>query len=390
MARGDKYYITEHKTLEDQKKYKGKYSAIIERGINPLTNNRSRHTKRGFRTEKLAKDYAENWIKNNQHKLYEVDNPLFGDFMSNWFESIILKTDISANTIADYKLKINKYIIPRLGEYRIKDITPGIMQNFYNDLIDIPLVPATVNITMILAKKCFKYAKKMNQIDVVPCDIEKIPVKRTKEKVKVWTEEQLKYFVSQIEDTRLYLPVIIASLTGMRAGEICGLRYKNIDLDKGIIAVKEQTKNDKIIKKAVHTKILKTDASYRNITIPKFLVDILQDLKTKDSNFVVTDSKGGLLNPKNLSDTFTKKVYRYTLEPTDKRALKISNYKQLPKIKFHGLRSTHATMLLLKGENIKVISDRLGHSTINMTLNKYSFVLDEMRINTTSYLDDIF
>jgi len=88
---------------------------------------------------------------------------------------------------------------------------------------------------------------------------------------------------------------------------------------------------------------------------------------------------------------FTKKVAKYTLDDKIKNSKKeIIDYMQLPQVSIHGLRHTHATILLLKGENIKVISERLGHKSIKITMDTYSHVLPSMKKQTAELLNNIF
>ena len=94
-----------------------------------------------------------------------------------------------------------------------------------------------------------------------------------------------------------------------------------------------------------------------------------------DNDFIVPDRNGSMANPRNLSMDFTKKLEKYL---------------ELKQISFHGLRHTHATMLLKYGENIKVVSARLGHKDITTTLNTYMHVMPDIETNTSTLLDNIF
>lgn len=105
-------------------------------------------------------------------------------------------------------------------------------------------------------------------------------------------------------------------------------------------------------------------------------------------DYIVLDRQGNAYNPKSLSTNFTKKVALF-LEPQDEDNPK-ENYMQLPKISFHGLRHTHATMLIANGENVKVVSERLGHSDISMTLSTYTHVGNVMNKNTANLLEKMF
>lgn len=267
---------------------------------------------------------------------------------------------------------------------------------FYNDLINKGLKPSSVKKVMETLKGCFKYAQKLNLINALPTDIETIP--QPIDKIVVWDEAQLKYFLSEIKDSFYYMHFLIISQTGLRVGELCGLRWENIDFKKGIIYVREQAIYDKSNKKLMHTTKLKTEKSYRDVSIPDFLVAKLKSYKFKQSvfnskGFVVLDKNNKMCNPRNVSMNFKRCVEKYQL-PLDTK-LKESknkniNYQQLPQITIHGLRHTHATILMINNEHIKVISDRLGHNSVKFTLDVYSHILPSMHKQTAHLLDDVF
>lgn len=194
-----------------------------------------------------------------------------------------------------------------------------------------------------------------------------------------WTEEELKFFLKEIEDTYLYTPILIASMTGVRVGELCGIRWCDVDLENGYININNQVIQDKTSKELILSSILKTSTSKRSISIPKILITNLELIKRQvspsENDFVVLNRQNSMCNPRNISMEFTKKVAKYP------------NIKQ---ISIHSLRHTHATLLIFNGENIKVISDRLGHKDISITLNTYTHIMDDMKKDTANLLNKLF
>lgn len=161
---------------------------------------------------------------------------------------------------------------------------------------------------------------------------------------------------------------------------MCGLRWCDIDLDKGYINVNNQAIFDRINKQLILSNVLKTSTAHRKISIPqnilgKYLLALKNEIKPSKNDFVVPSRSGEMSNPRNLSMEFAKRLD------------KMDDLKQ---ISFHGLRHTHATLLILNGENIKVVSDRLGHKDITTTLNTYTHVMYDNRQNTASLLDNLF
>ena len=145
----------------------------------------------------------------------------------------------------------------------------------------------------------------------MPVDIDRVPIEKSK--VDFWNKEDVDFFLNNIKDTYLYTPILIELLTGLRLGELCGLRWCDIDLDNRYLNVRNQVVNDKTNKTLLFTDKLKTKTSYRNITLPKMLVDYLKSIKGNSSNtdFVILSREGFMSNPRNLSMNFTKSISKY-------------------------------------------------------------------------------
>jgi len=303
-------------------------------------------------------------------------------------------TTITINTIINIKCRINHHIIPKLGNYKLNKITNIIVQDFYNSLINEGAKPSTAKKITGTLGNCLRYAHKNKLIYTLPIDIELVPV--GKSKINFWNKNQVDFFVNELKDNYLYTPVLIEVLTGLRVAELCGLRWCDIDFDNKYLSVKNQVISDKINHRLVFTDKLKTATSYRKITLPKVLINYLKSIKGNalDTDFIALGYDGLMCNPQNLSKNFTAALSRYndSLEELKKSNPKkdANNYMQLPQISFHGLRHTHATLLIFKGENIKVVSERLGHKGITVTLDTYMHVMDDMRNNTADLLDDMF
>lgn len=357
---------------------------------------RLRVKKTGFRTQKEAEAYLNEYANNvNKGNIkIEARNIIFGEFIDQWFNEHKSKT-LSINTKTNYSSRIYNHIIPRLGRYKLTEIDTLLIQNFYNSLIEEGLKPSSVKKIIETLSNCFKYAKKMKLITSIPTDIEKMPI--TKPQIEYWNKDQVDFFIDSIKNTPLYTPILIDILTGLRIAELCGLRWKDIDFENRTIEVNCQIIFDRINNVLVPTEVLKTDKSHRVIKIPNILVDhlkaIKEDIQPQENNFIITNRYGLIFNPRNLSMNFTREVSKYKKSlneiksaPKDIR----QNYMQLPQITFHGLRHTHATLLILNGENIKVVSERLGHKDISTTLNTYTHVMEDMKENTASLLDKMF
>ncbi len=163
---------------------------------------------------------------------------------------------------------------------------------------------------------------------------------------------------------------MIAISTGMRRGEILGLKWNNVDLENNTICV-----INSLVPTKVGLKLLppKTKTSVRKISLPPTLVEILKDYKNKNysNSFVCTLENGKLITPSSLNHKF-------------KDILKENN---LPSIRFHDLRHSHASLLLTQGVQPKMISERLGHSNINITMDLYSHIYDSTNLEIAKNFD---
>ena len=369
---------------------KGNWKVTISLGTD-LYGKRKKIIKQGFRTKKEAESYVTQVMdQRDKGFVASVDSSiLFKDYITTWYEEY-KQYNIGVNTRVGYLSRIKTNVIPLLGRYKLEQLNNQIIQNFYNTLISKKKhKPATAKKNLDIVISCLKYAKKNKLIYELPTDIEK--QKLEKPEIKVWEKHHVEFFLEWIKGTYLYTPIFIDVLTGLRVSELCGLRWCDVDFDSGIISVSNQLIYE------TNTKVLflgklKTQSSNRKITIPLVLIDYLKKLKkhrnAKNTDYIVLDRMGNAYNPKALSTNFSKKIKEFS-KPVEEVEEK-ENYMQLPKITFHGLRHTHATMLIANGENIKVVSQRLGHSDIRMILNTYTHILEDMNKNTAQLLDKMF
>ena len=356
---------------------------------------RIREKKQGFKRKKDAEKWVTD-ILGKKHKGFVAPTEssiLLKDYVNKWFTEYKINT-LSTNTIANYNSRIDMHIIPKLGDYKVNKITNEVVQDFYNSLINEGAKPSSAKKVLETLGNCLRYAQKNKLIYTIPVDINRVPIE--KPKVEFWNKNELDFFLNEIKDDYLYTPLIIAVLTGLQLGELCGLRWCDIDLDNRYLNVTHQVINDKRNKSLLFTDKLKTLTSYRKITIPYVLINYLKTLKGNalDTDLVVLNRDGIMCNPRNLSMNFTKTIFKYRLPLEEYKNSKLrnkkDNYMQLNQISFHGLRHTHATLLIFKGENIKVVSERLGHKSITETLDTYTHIMDDMKNNTADLLDDMF
>jgi integrase len=178
----------------------------------------------------------------------------------------------------------------------------------------------------------------------------------------------------------IYWPVLLALTTGMRRGEILALRWRNIDLDRGILRVMqslEQTRN------AIRFKDCKTGRN-RAISLPGFVVEELRRHKTQQAKTLL--SLGVRQSGETLVCCREDGLPKQPRSLTHEFEMVIGKVKG-PRIRFHDLRHSHATQLLADGVHPKIAQERLGHSTITTTMDLYSHVTETMQADAASKVD---
>lgn len=190
--------------------------------------------------------------------------------------------------------------------------------------------------------------------------------------------------LKEAQNRKFYEPIYFAINTGMRRGEILGLRWSDVDFESRLVSVRQtvQRVNDQGI---IFKQTAKTDGSRRTIAISATVDETLQKFKRRqtknkllhgpfyqDHDLVFSNENGTPLDPDGLSRGFRRIV----------KSLDI------PEVRFHDLRHSHATLLMQQGEHPKVISERLGHSSITITMDLYSHVMPNMQKEAAQKLDD--
>ncbi len=376
---------------------KNNWQVVISLGYD-ANGKKKRIKKQGFKLKSDAEKFVtETLQKRNDGYLVKDDNKLtFKDTFLEWYEHC-KKPTLSIHTQDYYTRSMKNHLFPYFGSFRLKEIDNLIVQKFYNNLInEKKLCPSSAKKVINVLIVFFKYAKKQKMIFEMPTDI--VEVKYVNTKINCWNKEEVDFFLDKIKDSNIFKPVFIDLFTGLRIAELCGLRWCDLNIDKSLLTINNQAVYSTQNKKLQLAPTLKTSSSHRTIVIPEVLANYLRKIKEEKNplpeDFIVTNMDGLMENPHCLSMRFKRAVKKFKKSLEDKKkedpTIDEQNYMQLNQITFHGLRHTHATLLLAYGENVKVVSERLGHKNISMTLNTYTHVLNKMRTNSAKILDDIF
>ena len=319
--------------------------------------------------EKLKKAIEENvGIDYGRAKSYTV-----GTWLEVWMENYA-RVKLRPSTFKTSQGFLKNHIKPQIGNIPLADLTSLDLQRFYKHLLDggrvdrieakkkpKGLAPKTVRNIHQMIGSAYNLAMEQKLVSKNPTQGCALPKVEHKE-MRTLTTDQLSAFFQEARDSGVFALYYIDLTTGLRRGELLGLKWSDIDLEKGDLRVQRQIGriNGKIIEMP-----LKTKNAYRTLPLSADAIDVLvqQRRKTGNSEWVFPSPSGGPMSP----DSVLHMLHRVL-----KRA-------GLPKVRFHDLRHTFATLSLKSGVDVKTLSSMLGHYSAGFTLNTYTHATAQMK-----------
>ena len=313
------------------------------------------------------------------------------EWLSKWLAAV--HSEVAPKTHERYSEIVSHFLAPALGRLQVAKLAPLHIQEAYNgwavsgrrDGKPGGLSPRTRRHIHRILSTALTRAVEQQVLARNPCDVfkKRLPKVERREMVTL-TAEQSARLLDAIRHTRVYWPAVIALATGARRGEILALRWRNVDLDRGSIRIVESLEQTKA---GLRAKAPKSERA-RAVTLPAFATHELRQLKREQvesllrlgirqtaDTLLCARADGEPMQPRSLTHEFTRLV---------------SRMKDFPRVRFHDLRHSHATQLLLAGVHPKIAQERLGHSTISVTLDLYSHVTETMQEDAAAKLDAAF
>lgn len=344
-------------------RWEGRYTA----GHDPITGKQVFKSVLGKTQAEVKEKLKKALVESGKIDFTKSGKYTVGTWMDEWFENVA-KIKVRPSSHQTYKGYIDNHIKPNIGDIPLEKLTTMDLQKLYRKLLTrgrverieaenqpSGLSAKTVrNINQVISS-AMDLAVAQKIIITNPTNACELPKVEHRE-MQTIPEEQLQAFLAEARATGVYEMYYIELATGLRRGELLGLKWQDIDWKNGIIKVKRQIArvDGKIVEAP-----LKTKNSYRTVTISPQAIEVLREQKRKTNDqYVFPSLNGGPISPDSVNNML-------------KRVLERAG---IPKVRFHDLRHTFATIALQNGVDIKTVSGMLGHFSAGFTLDTYAHV----------------
>ena len=298
-----------------------------------------------------------------------------GQIFSEWLQSV--QHRVKESTAANYRMKGEKHVLPAFSDTKANAVTASDIYDFIESKQNFGLSNRYISDILIMMKSVFKYASKTYHF-LNPLDGITLP-KQQKPEIELLDEKQqgqLQQYIAE-NPNHSTLGIALSMSTGIRIGELCALQWEDIDLEKRILTVRKTMQRIQTPDCETKTKLMiaepKSETSKRKIPIPDCVFSILEKFKGKSNEYLIS-GKEAPVEPRTLQ-------YRFA---------KILKNVKLPSIHFHALRHMFASKCVKLGFDIKTLSEILGHSKVEITLNKYVHTSFEQKQKYMSLVALIF
>ena len=333
---------------------------------------RRQRSKGGFRTRKDAERYLREQLVSLDAGTYMAPHKLtVAIYLAEHWLPAMQARGLRPSTLARYESHVRCAITPALGGLRLQALMPTHLNKLYSDLRAMGRAPKTIRNIHGVLSKALADAERLGLVGRNAARLADVPAV-ARPKLQVWSPEQTRAFLAAVADDRLFAAWLLAATTGMRRGELLGLRWPDVDLDVGGVRIAQarvRAGNQVVAGEP------KTARGRRTIALDPATVAALRQHRERqaherllagpgsaDSGLVFTMPDGAPIHPNRFSLRFQTRV----------RAA------NLPAIRLHDMRHSYATDGLAAGVSPKVMSERLGHATVAFTLDTYTSALPAM------------
>lgn len=333
-----------------------------------------------------SKAEAQAWLRNTQVEIdhgydYQAGKITLGEYLPRWLENS--KTTLRPTTAHQYELTMRKHILPHLEAIKLREIRLDIIEKFYSELLQSGVGIRTVRVTHNILHKAFEKAVRYGLVSTNRVHGAALPRYKSRE-MTVLDESQVAQFLAATSDSNYQGLYHLAITTGMREGELFGLEWSDLHWNNGTLLVQRQIQ--KIPGIPWKFSEPKTASGRRMIALGEGTLLVLRKHKERQAiqkavagnrwqeyNLIFPSSVGSPGDPSNLRVDFLKTLDRAGL----------------PKIRFHDLRHTTASLLLNHGVPVIVVSKMLGHADASITLKVYAHLYNDNLYEAAKVMDEL-
>jgi len=343
-----------------------------------LNGERLSHT---AKTEKECIDWRKKTITQiDQGLTFTGAQTTVAELLEGWLVSI--KPSYQRDSWYIYEMNSHKRIIPAIGSIKLKDLIPEHIQRLYDTELQKGTGRRTIEVIHVILHKSLDYAVKRVLIGRNPTDLTN-PPRPYKKEMKFYDENETNQFLLAAHGDRNEVLYQLVLATGLRQSEALGLKWSDLDLEKCTLTVQRQLIRN--FKKGDYFKTTKTASGRRSIKIGKQTLEKLKEhKKNQDLEKMEAESweENDLVFPSRLGTPMDQS----NLLRSFKSLIRKSGLKE---IRFHDLRHTAASLMLNHGVPVIIVSKRLGHSKVSVTLDTYGHIMNELQDEAAEPIDDL-
>ena len=374
-----------------RKSTKNSWQIQIDRGRDPVTGKRLRSYENLKGTKRDAERKLVTLLRNLESGDHiEPSKVTFEEFSKRWLKDHAW-ANLSPETAQAYEIMVKKHMVAAFGRHKLQQITPEILQRYYADKLATGrrdgkggLSPRTVKHHHRLLHVIFASAVKWRVLPRNPADAVDPPQFQRKE-MNTFDQEGLETFLNSLQDTEYYPVFYTLLFTGMRRSEALALRWQDLDLDFGRLSIERSLHH--LNDRTFHFLPPKTEKSRRLVALPPSLVMVLK--QHRDNQRAMRLTMGLVVSNNDLvfAHVDGKPLLPHSISQAWSRLAKRAGY---PEVRLHDARHSHASLMLAQGVHPKVVSERLGHNSVSLTLDVYSHVLPGIQEAAALAFDNAF
>ncbi len=369
---------------------KGSWSIVIDVGKDPETGKRKQHWHTVKGTKRDAQRELNEMLVSLEKGIYVKPNKIaVRELLLDWLDGYAAM-NTTARTQESYEYIIRNHLIPALGHFTLNQLRPNHLESYYAKALNSGrldgkggLSARSVLYHHRIISETLRHAVKMG---IIARNVAEFvdPPRPTRKQMNVLSPEEIGRFLDTARETDYYVFFSTLLCTGLRRGELLALRWRNLDLNEAMLYVTETAfklnNGDYVIKEP------KTPHSRRAVSLPPSLAVLLKEYRSdqellriqlgltmSDDDFVSIRPDGSPINPNAITLAFRR----------------IMTKAKIQHIRVHDLRHTHASLMLKAGVHPKIVSERLGHASVSITLDTYSHVLPGLQEEAAVKFDEI-